>query len=153
MEAVIRATVLAVVLLAVAAACGASSDSSAPADRCVERMMDRAYELHPDLQEHRAEAEAYARRTYCDRFARNGWVYPDGTLSIDAQEWLVEGRTCGTSENGKMRTVPCEQLDAGSTTMDCAMLHFVRRSEVQEYLRHVGASRCDDGTPFDELGA
>jgi hypothetical protein len=147
----IRGAALALIAIGLAG-CGASSDSSAPADRCVERMMARVDELHPDLK-HRAEAESYARSTYCDRFARNGWVYPDGTLSIDAQEWLVEGRTCGTSENGKMRTVPCEQLDAGSTTMDCAMLHFVRRSDVQEYLRHVGASRCDDGTPFDALGA
>lgn len=50
-------------------------------------------------------------------------------------------------------TVPCEQLNARSTSIDCGMLHYVRRSEVRAYLRHVGASRCDDGTPFDELGA
>ena len=76
------------------------------------------------------------------------------TLSIDAQEWLVKGRTCATSRNGQpSRTVPCDELDTGATTIDCGMLHYVRRSEVQEYLRHVAAKQCDDGTPLDELGA
>ncbi len=117
-------------------------------------MMARANELHPDIGEHRAEAEAYVRRTYCGPFAGKGWVYADGTLSIEAQEWLVKGGTCVTAEAGEpSHTVPCERLNARSKSIDCGMLHYVRRSEVRAYLRHVGASRCDDGTPLDELGA
>jgi hypothetical protein len=143
---------LAAVLFGVAAeGCGTGSSSATPAGRCVDRLMSGA--RHPVDRAHRSAAERYARRTYCEPFADNGWVYADGTLSIEAQEWLVHGRRCATSQNGRAQMVPCEQVDAQSTTIDCAMLHFVRRSEVQTYLRHVGGTQCDDGTPFDELGA
>ncbi len=140
--------VLALAALGAIAGCGGGSKSTTREDRCVERMVARA-----EVKGHRSEVEAYARRTYCGPFAARGWVYADGTLSIDAQEWLVKGGTCATSENGQMRTVPCEELNAQSTTIDCGMLHYVRRSEVQAYLRRVGATQCEDGTPLAELGA
>jgi hypothetical protein len=138
----------------VCAACASGTKSSTPSDRCVQRMMARSEKLRPDLKDRRAEVEAYLRATYCDRFAARGWVYADGSLSIDAQHWLVHGSTCGTSAHGQpAQTVPCEQLNAQSTSIDCAMLHYVRRAEVRAYLRRVGATRCDDGTPLAELGA
>ncbi len=140
---------LGVAALGAIAGCGGGSKSTTREDRCVERMMARA-----EVKGHRSEVEAYARRTYCAPFVGKGWVYADGTLSIDAQEWLVKGGTCATSENGQpSHTVPCEEMNAGSTTIDCGMLHYVRRSEVQEYLRQVGAKQCDDGTPLAQLGA
>ena len=38
--------------------------------------------------------QRYIQRTYCDRFARHGWVYEDGTLSIKAHLWVMNGYTC-----------------------------------------------------------
>jgi hypothetical protein len=131
------------------AACSSGSTSSSRADRCVERMLTRA-----TVHGNRSEVKAYLRGTYCDRFAANGWVYADGALSIDAQNWLVHGYTCERSQTGqRTRTVPCDDINGESATIECGMLHFVRRAEVREYLLHVKATHCDDGTPFAELGA
>ena len=92
------------------------------------------------------EARAYVRRTYCEPFESRGWVYDDGALSIDAQTWLAEGGSeqCA-SEAGP---VPCPE----SRTIDCAMLHHVRRSEVRDYLARRPDVACDDGTPVEQLG-
>jgi hypothetical protein len=106
----------------------------------------------------RALIRHYVVVTYCARFAREGWVYDDGALSIDAQRWLVNGARCATSTPaGKTRTVPCEQLDAGQEPrmIDCGMLRFVRRSEVRKYiaaLQRRGPIHCDQGTPLAALG-
>ena len=117
-------------------------------------MMARADTLNHGIAGHRSEVEAYVRRTYCDPLAAKGYVYADGTLSIGAQQWLVQGGTCATSEGGhETRTVPCAELNAYEMSIDCGMLHYVRKAEVQKYLRRVGATSCDDGTPLNELGA
>jgi hypothetical protein len=106
----------------------------------------------------RAQVRHYVVVTYCGRFAREGWVYDDGALSVAAQRWSVNGARCATSRpRGKTRTVPCEQLDAGQEPriIDCAMLRFVRRAEVRKYIRELqrqGKVRCDDGTPLGALG-
>jgi hypothetical protein len=142
-----------------AAACGSrdSTSRAAPVDRCTQRILSRA-EVSRGVAEHRAEAERYVRTTYCARFAREGWVYEDGTLAIGAYKAVSSGGTCGTSRAGEpMRTVPCDQLnEPGPNTLDCALLHFVRRAEVQAYLRRAasgGTVSCDDGTPLEDLGA
>ena len=98
--------------------------------------------------------------TYCQPFASNGWVYSDGSLSIKAQLWLVHGgrESCATSTpGGTSKTVPCSTLpSSGEPRMiDCAILRFVRRSEVRTYLRQLGGPgkvQCDDGTRLATLG-
>jgi hypothetical protein len=97
----------------------------------------------------------YLRRTYCDRFAQRGWVYEDGSLSIKAQLWLMNGYACsaGSSNGGPAVTVPC---DPSYESFECGLLHVVRRAEVQAYLDKLTRTHhvvCDDGTPLDELGA
>jgi hypothetical protein len=119
-------------------------------------MLERAREGSGDP----AAIERYAERTYCAPFAEQGWVYEDGTLAIDAYLSVAfpHAGTCTTqTTGGRSRTVPCEQLDrVGPKILDCAALHFVRRAEVQAYLRRLPKHRevrCDDRTPLSELGA
>ena len=130
----------------------ASAASRARIERCVDRLLSRA-RLDDEDEESTRE---YARRTYCARFERNGWIYSDGALSVAAQMWLEAGGTCATASTGKpVRTVPCEDVGARLRTLDCALLHHVRRSEVRKYLAQLERKRpveCDDGTPLDELG-
>jgi hypothetical protein len=154
---------LAVAAILVAAA-GCSSDGDEPSgdepaaaarsrvERCTERILRRAKHAT------RPEVERYVRLTYCAPFAGEGWVYEDGTLRIDAHVHLENSGTCGTAKAGEpMRTVPCEQLDRGGPKiLDCALLHHVRRGEVQRYVEEVAPGRevrCDDGTPLAKLGA
>ena len=96
----------------------------------------------------------YVSVTYCDRFARNGWVYADGALSIAAQRWLLRGGRCATATpGGTAKTVPCESLRSPGEPIECAMLHHVRKSEVRTYVAGLPRdTRCDDGTPLDALG-
>jgi hypothetical protein len=107
-----------------------------------------------DSQATQAQLRHYAEVTYCNRFAREGWVYEDGALSIDAQRWLARGASCAAgTEGGTTRTIPCEVVENG--IMDCAMLHFVRRREVRSYIAELerrGNVSCDDGTPLTALG-
>lgn len=123
-------------------------------ESCVDRLLQRA--TTQDANED--DARRYARQTYCARFESHGWIYDDGVLSIGAQTWLEEGATCATGSEGQpTRTLPCEELDApGTRTLDCALLHHIRRSEVQEYVERLKRERpvieCDDGTPVDDLG-
>jgi hypothetical protein len=132
---------------------GGAYDTS-PVERCVHRILDRANHTHPGTGHERQIAD-YARRTYCEPFARSGFVYDDGRLAIGAYLALLSGRTCATSEGGESsRTVPCDIPGRGSEPLDCGLLHFVRRAEVQEYLTTLEPSvTCDDGTPVRELGA
>lgn len=149
-------------VVAVGCSFGGDGAEASRSDRCVDRFMQRV-EPGRDDDEQRPVIERYVRVTYCDRFAREGWVYEDGTLSIDAQRWLVDGVACsaGDGETGDGETLrgeECQRLAAegGDPTIDCALLHHVRKGEVQAYLRDLQRRRpveCDDGTPLDELGA
>jgi hypothetical protein len=132
--------------LALAAGCGSASDD-ARVDRCVDRLLTGAAS---DPRSSDA-ARDYVRRTYCDRFERNGWVYHDGALAIDAQQWLDEGGECASGSEGMpTRTVPCDEVGGRA---DCALLRHVRRSEVRRYVaEREQPFACDDGTPIDELG-
>jgi hypothetical protein len=140
----VKTLVVLAMLAGVAAGCSSGAKSTSRVDRCVQRMTAKAH-----VEGQRAEVEAYARGTYCEPLAAKGFVYADGTLSIGAQHWLVRGGTCATSEaGGTSRTVPCTE----SGTIDCGMLRYVRRAEVRKYVRQVGVTGCDDGTPLDQLG-
>jgi hypothetical protein len=130
-----------------------SSAAAARIERCVDRLLQRAATQDADD----VSARHYVRSTYCVRFESNGWVYDDGALKIKAHTWLEEGGTCATAEPGEPpRTVPCAELDdPGARRLDCALLHHVRRSEVQAYvegLQRKGTVECDDGTSLERLG-
>jgi hypothetical protein len=144
-----------IVVVAALALAGCNSTSNVagrqppqPAERCAERML-------AGIDDHRAQVRSYLRRTYCDRFAAQGWVYPDGKLSIKAHLSMLNGTTCSTSTSGgpTVTKTPCpvDPLD-----LECAMLHYVRKPEAQAYIRRLqrkGAVKCDDGTPLGDLGA
>jgi hypothetical protein len=142
---------LAAVVFALAAGCGSGSVNTR-VERCVDRLLTGAAS-DPRSDE---GVRDYARRTYCDRFERNGWIYDDGALTIEAQEWLDEGGTCEAGGEGEpMRAGSCEELRRTDPIIDCALLHHIRKSEVRTYLEELDRTvpvRCDDGTPLDELG-
>ena len=78
------------VLLAIAlllTACGAGEGKKATADakQCTDRMLAGIEGDHGPM------VRSYVQRTYCDRFAKRGWVYEDGMLSIEAHLWLMHG--------------------------------------------------------------
>jgi hypothetical protein len=162
---------MAIVLLAAAlTACGSSSEgandlaasderSSAGGRGRIERCIDRLLQNATPQEMNDEAARRYARKTYCARFERNGWIYDDGALTIAAHTSLEQGGTCAAlrlREGELARTVPCEEVrPPGPRVLDCALLHHVRRSEVRDYiarLRREGAVECDDGTPLDNLG-
>jgi hypothetical protein len=155
----VRATLLAAVAALGLAACGSSGKSSL-ADRCTDRIVRESAPVHAPVT--KSQVRRYITVTYCDRFAQKGWVYADGALSIDAQRWLDEGsrESCATAGlNGETKTTetkttPCPAI-VGSRTIDCALLRFVRRSEVRTYLARLqrrGSVLCDNGTPLTALG-
>jgi hypothetical protein len=155
---------VALVVFAVAA-CGSdsqtpSTESSRVAAR-VEKCVDGFLRRLPSQNSADASAEElrrYVENTYCMRFARSGWVHDDGTLKIAAHTSLEVSEECiGGVTGGSTRTVPCSELETRDAPqiIDCALLHHVRRSEVQRYvgkLRREGAVECDDGTPLRQLG-
>jgi hypothetical protein len=121
--------------------------------RCVDRLLQNATQPAAD----NGAARRYVRSTYCRRFEENRWIYEDGALNIAAQIWLEKGVRCASSGDGEVtKTVPCEAiLSGGVRTLDCALLHVVRKAEVREYvdrLRASGPVECDDGTALDALG-
>jgi hypothetical protein len=149
------ATGIALVLLGVVSltGCGSTDESEASESplvaQCVHRMLERAEGKPKRL------VREYLRRTYCEPFEKSGWVHPDGTISIRAHEWLLGAGTCERVEG--TTTMPCDsRATQEAPLLECGLLHFVRRSEVRVYLadlqRRRGKVRCDDGTPFDELG-
>lgn len=121
-------------------------------ERCVDELMRTARLDDADT----GAARAYVKRVYCDRFARNGWVYADSALSIAAQRWLVRGgrETCETATpSGTHKRIPCSRLPhPGPREIQCGMLRHVRRREVEAYLRKLGRVVCEDGTPLGALG-
>jgi hypothetical protein len=153
----VRTTVtigLALLALTALPACGSTEASEAagtsgPVEHCVQRLLKQA-----DAPPSRVLRD-YARRTYCEPFAKRGWVYPDGTVSIKAHEWLLEGGSCETVQSGT--TTKCDARAAEEAPLlECAILHVVPRKEVRAYLedlkRRRGKVECDDGTPLDRLG-
>jgi hypothetical protein len=158
-QAVVTRVVLALALFAVGCGSGATqSGTAARAASCTDRLVKGAKAGATRPPE--AAVRRYVMVTYCQPFARRGWVYEDGSLSIKAHLWVVRGtrESCETSTpGGKDKTVPCATLAApGEPQMiDCALLHYVRRSEVRAYLTQLGGRRrvqCDDGTPLANLG-
>jgi hypothetical protein len=129
------------------------STAATAVDRCVERLLSRSTSGGSEQQVRR-----YINDTYCAPFQQHGWVYEDGALSIAAQKWLDSASDCATANDTEpTRTVPCEQTkaDAATRTIDCALLHHVRQTEVKAYLAEFqrdGTVHCDDGTPLEELG-
>jgi hypothetical protein len=104
--------------------------------------------------------ENYAKVSYCAPFAMQGWVYRDGSLSIDAYLRVANARTCTTAKAGEQaRIVPCKLRDSPNgpqILIDCALLQVVRKNEVRTYiekLRSHGRLQCEDGTPLAKLGA
>jgi len=134
---------------------------SVPASERIERCTERFLERVDGQDASTDEVRRYVEVTYCSPFAERGWVYEDGTLSIAAHTWLIEGSSEECSSAGAdepAQTVPCEELEpmAGLQIIDCAILHQVQRSEVRGYIEHLQRKHqveCDDGTPVEELGA
>jgi hypothetical protein len=132
----------------------AQSDAKTTAriERCTQRFVDR-------IQTDRgAMVRSYIKGAYCGPFARKGWVYADGTLSIKAHLWLVNGYACSALEltpGGGTRTIPCDPRAQALDPLECGILHNVRRDEVRAYIKKLERTqkvRCDDGTPLDKLG-
>jgi hypothetical protein len=145
---------LAIALLLTACSSGegtkaaADATSSSRSKQCTERI------LAGIKRDRSPMVRSYIQRTYCDRFAKQGWVYEDGTLSIKAQLWVMHGYTCSEANSDQPAvTVPCKP---SFDPLECALLHFVRRAEAQAYIHQLTKSHhvtCDDGTPLDKLGA
>lgn len=147
-----RAAVVIAALLALTACGSGAKKSTAPSnasERCTERMLARVKGDRGPM------VRSYVERTYCNRFAHNGWVYPDGTLSIKAHIWLMNGYACssGSAGGGQTTTEPCKP---SYDPLECGLLHFVRKSEAQAYIHELQKAHrvtCDDGTPLSDLGA
>jgi hypothetical protein len=167
----LRGWIAATVVALAFAGCGGTSDDAgddarttaerqAPAQSLVEKCTERFLERVPKAE--RQQARHYVEVTYCSRFAERGWVYDDGVLSIEAHKWLEDAgeEECQVAvEPGEpARTVPCEDFNEPGPKLisDCGLLHYVRRSEVRDYIeqlrRQYGDVRCEDGTPLEELG-
>jgi hypothetical protein len=127
--------------------------STSRVERCTQRFLDRIGGNGG------AETRSYVERTYCEPFARKGWVYTDGTLSINAHLDLLNGAACEemtSTPGGSTTTIPCDPRAAMLDPLECAVLHYVRRDEVRAYVLKLERSQsvtCDDGTPLDRLGA
>lgn len=147
---------LTIVLLgALVAGCGTRGSTAVTSrvNRCADRLLSRSTPSGGSKH----QARRYVIRTYCAPFDDKGWVYEDGALSIAAQNWLDKGGVCASGTAGEpTRTVPCEQTAADKTrTIDCALLHHVRRAQVVRYVARLERNadvQCDDGTPVAQLG-
>jgi hypothetical protein len=152
-------TVAAALLLAgCGSAGGHSQELAAATERCTDRFLATA---KPASSATSLDPQRYVERTYCGPFAREGWVYDDGALSIEAHEWLIKGYTssrgCAVASppGSTTETTPCQPGHETGAPLECAILHVVRKREVEEYvarLRKHGTVACDDGTSLDELG-
>lgn len=133
-----------------------SSRAASRINKCVDRLLSRATTNGGSEQ----QVRRYVQDTYCVPFEQNAWVYEDGALSIAAQRWLDNAGECAaSSEPTPTGTVPCAPTSrpghAGTRSIDCALLHHVRRTEVRAYMadqQRAGEVHCDDGTPLGDLG-
>jgi hypothetical protein len=165
----IRVPVLLAALL-IAAGCGSGENSggnaassgepSTSAARRVEKCVERFFERANSDSVAEADVRRYIERTYCSPFERNRWIHEDGTLSIGAYSFVARGYSdeCASSDGGQGDTVSCAALPPDEpVVLDCAVLHLVRRQEVQQYVRELEQLHrevsCDDGTPVERLGA
>jgi hypothetical protein len=132
---------------------GTDAKTASRTERCTQRFLDRI------KGDHGVVVRRYVDRAYCGPFARKGWVYADGTLSIKAHLWLVNGYACSAetlTPGGQSTTIPCDPRDAALDPLECGILHNVRRDQVRAYiakLKRTQSVKCDDGTPLDKLGA
>jgi hypothetical protein len=149
---------LAAATILLVAGCGSSQEDASPAARiakCSERFLGR---VKPKNAADAEEIRRYAERAYCVPFEQRGWIYDDGTLTIEAHT-DSGSEQCARAEAGEeARTVPCEELEVVESprVLDCGLLHLVRRSDVSEYVAELQRTRdvrCDDGTPLEQLGA
>ena len=150
---------LAIAVLLALAGCSFGEKKAAQSDakvnsrveRCTQRMLDRVGGASD------AKTRSYVESAYCGSFARRGWVYADGTMSIKAHVYLMNGYACSSvtlTSGGQTTTMPCDPRPLHP--LECALLHYVRRDEVRAYIRKLKRSQsvtCDDGTPLDKLGA
>jgi len=152
---------IAIAVLLVLTGCGSGEKNAAQTEtktasrieRCTQRFLDRIDgDGRPGLR-------SYVEHMYCQPFARKGWVYADGTLSIQAHLDLMNGGSCAASTltpGQPATTIPCDPRAGLLNPLECAILQYVRRDEVSAYIRklqHSQRVRCDDGTPLDKLGA
>ena len=157
----VRIVAFAAAAVFILVSCGSQSSRRESIAKAAASCTDRLVRTMKPYPAPAAETRRYVAVMYCQPFARKGWVYGDGSLSIEAQLWAVHGyrETCATLlPNGSEQTIPCDKLPGGGEDqlIDCGILRFVRRSEVQPYVaklqrRHPGI-RCEQGTPFKELG-
>jgi hypothetical protein len=147
---------IATAVVLVVAGCSSGNNDRSETSRvgsCTDRLLERASANgSPD------QVRRYVETAYCAPFAKRGWVYENGTLSLDAYKYVQNGGRCAEGGSGEpSRTVPCEEVDpSGPLILDCAILHLVPRAEVKPYvakLRRQREVRCDDGTPLSGVGA
>jgi hypothetical protein len=123
-------------------------------EHCTQRFLDRV-----GGGQNAAQIRSYIERAYCGPFARKGWVYADGTLSIKAHLAVLNGSACEEetlAPDGSTITLPCDPRATMLDPLECAVLHYVRKDEVRAYIRNLKRSQsvsCDDGTPLDKLGS
>ncbi len=133
---VVASTAIAVLVLV-----GCSSkETSAKAEKCTD-LITRSAKPTPSLSQ--AQARRYVKKTYCDRFAREGWVYDDGALSIDAQEWLDHGgkEVCATqTPSGPAATRSLRTARGERSAGDDRLRHAPLRPAERSTDVHCGAS-------------
>ena len=85
----------------VVASCGSES-SRAPIAKAAAKCTNRLVRTVKPYPAPVAQTRRYVAVMYCRPFARKGWLYDDGALSIKAQLWAVHGyrETCMTSVPG-----------------------------------------------------
>ena len=101
---------IAIAVLIVLTGCNSGAKKTARTDAqttsrielCTQRFVDRIKgDRGPNIR-------SYVKRTYCGPFARNGWVYADGTLSIKAHLSVLNGGSCkavSTTPGGRTTTM------------------------------------------------
>ena len=154
---------LAPVLVVAAAGCGGGG-SAAPApatpDERIERCIDRLAAASVDSGLDDEVVRAYARSAYCERFERRGWLHDDGAFRIavarrpNAQK-PFDGMCFERADDGSLRKFECPFPPDGVQRIECGLLRFVRRSEVEAYVRELRARapvRCADGESLEGLG-
>ena len=80
---------------------------------------------------------AYIERMYCGPFARKGWVYADGALSIKAHVYIMNGDACSSVDLDSRRTDDDDPVRPArrwirSSAPSCTTSG---RDEVQAYIR------------------